>query len=410
MNRKLLCCLFASLCLYAGLLHAQTTPRATTPMMGWSSWNEFHVNISEQVIRGQADVMANSKLKAAGYHYVNTDDGFLAGRDAKGHLLTNTKRFPAGMKALATYIHSKGLKAGIYSDAGINLCAVYGDKDSIETGTGLYGHEQEDLTLMLQTWNYDFIKIDWCGGTRLGLDEQLRYTQLSQYIRAIKPAAFYNICRWQFPGKWAPLVADSWRISGDISNHFNSILHIIDLNADLWRYCTPGHFNDMDMLQVGRGMSLDEDRTHFTMWCIMNSPLLLGNDLRTISKETMDLVTNTEVIALNQDPLCYQARRLQKDGDQEVWAKPLGTTTSGQVGVALLNRANAPASITLNLDSIGIQPAAGYVLRDLWQHKDQARGTAATATFQVPAHGVVALKVTGTAEGFNIFQMEKMEH
>lgn len=385
--------------------HSDAHPK--TPIMGWSSWNNFRVAIDEKIIKAQADFMVSTGLKDAGYNFVNIDDGFFGGRNGKGELLVHPKRFPGGMKAVADYIHGKGLKAGIYSDAGINTCASTWDKDTIGVGSGLYGHDEQDLTLMLKTWGYDFIKVDWCGGETLGLDEETRYTQLAKQIKAIRPDVLYNICRWQFPGKWAVGIADSWRISGDISNNFESILHIIDKNADLWKYSSSGHVNDMDMLQVGRGMSEEEDRSHFTMWCMMNSPLLLGNDLRTMSKQTLELVTNKEIIALNQDKLGYQARRLQQKKGVEIWAKPLVSTMSGQIAVTLLNRSTMPASISLDIDSVGIVSAQDYQIRDLWKHKDYDLTKAKTATFEIPAHGVVTLKIIGKSKPFNIFQSGK---
>lgn len=229
------------------------------PIMGWASWNNFRINIDEEIIKSQADPMISAGLDKVGYEFINIDDGFFGGRNENGTIISHPKRFPNGMKSLASYIHSKGLKAGIYSDAGINTCASFWDKDTIGVGMGLYGHDKQDLTLFLKDWNYDFIKVDWCGGEWLGLDGQSRYTQISQHIKVIKPTAIYNVCRWQFPGKWVTNVADSWRISADISNDFQSILNIIDLNADLWMYASAGHYNDMDMLQVGRGMSYEED-------------------------------------------------------------------------------------------------------------------------------------------------------
>lgn len=375
-----------------------------TPIMGWSSWNNFHVNINEEVIKAQADFMVSSGMAAAGYSYINIDDGFFGGRDRNGDLLVHKERFPNGMKVIADYIHSKGLKAGIYSDAGINTCASHWDKDTIGVGSGLMGHDRKDLKLMLNDWNYDFIKVDWCGGDWLGLDVETRYTQIANIIKEIKPNTVFNICRWEFPGKWALQIADSWRISGDISNNFNSILHIIDLNADLWKYASPGHVNDMDMLQVGRGMSYEEDKTHFTMWAMMNSPLLAGNDLRSMSAQTIEILTNKEIIALNQDPLVYQARRLVDNGDLEVWAKPLVSTMSGKVAVTLLNRSNKAATISFDLNAIGIDASKEYTYRDLWAKKDFGRSEKNTLSFEVPKHGVVVLTIDGTSKPFNIFQ------
>ncbi len=383
---------------------AQAVQKPQTPLMGWASWNHFHVNISEDIIKAQADVMVSSGMQDAGYTYVNIDDGFFGGRDSQGTILPHPKRFPNGLKAVADYIHSKGLKAGIYSDAGINTCASYWDQDTIGVGMGLYGHDRQDLTLMLAHWGYDFIKIDWCGGQWLGLDEQTRYTEIANLIKAIKPGTVYNICRWEFPGAWATSIADSWRISGDIQNNFQSILHIIDLNADLWKYASPGHYNDMDMLQVGRGMSYEEDKAHFSMWCMMNSPLLAGNDLRTMSSQTLEILTNTEVIAVNQDPLGYQARRLIDNGELEVWGKPLISTMSGQVAVALLNRTETIQSIEFKLEDVGIDAGKGYNYMDLWTKQMYTAQRDTSLCLDVPGHGVVILRFEGQSKPYNVYQ------
>ncbi len=319
------------------------------------------------------------------------------------------KRFPNGMKKLAQYIHSNGLKAGIYSDAGLNTCASYWDKDSIGVGVGLYGHEYEDLRLFLKEWNFDFIKVDWCGGDWLVLDEQSRYTEIGRIIEQIKPDAIYNVCRWKFPGAWVTQIADSWRISGDIDNQFESILKIIDLNADLWKYCSQGHYNDMDMLQVGRGMTYEEDKTHFTMWCMMHSPLLLGNDLTNMSDETMEIITNQEIIALNQSDFVYQARRVVDQGDLEIWAKPLISTMSGKVAVAILNRSSKESTFSFNLKTVGIDASKGYILRDLWKKENYKMTTDSIMNVEVPSHGVIALTVKGKALPYNVFQFENIE-
>ncbi|WP_117885508.1 glycoside hydrolase family 27 protein [Aureibaculum luteum] len=381
-------------------------PKTTTnaPLMGWASWNNYRVNINEDIIKSQADAMVSSGLKDAGYSFINTDDGFFGGRDQNGNLLVHKERFPSGMKSLAAYIHSKGLKAGIYSDAGSNTCASYWDKDTIGVGMGLYGHDDQDLELFLKKWKYDFIKIDWCGGEWLGLDEQTRYSEIGTKIKAINPEVIYNVCRWQFPGKWVTQVADSWRISADINNKFHSILAIIDLNADLWQYSSKGHYNDMDMLQVGRGMSYEEDKTHFSMWAIMHSPLLLGNDLTNMSKETVEIITNEEIIDLNQSSYVYQARRLVDHGDLEVWAKPLHSTISGEVAVALLNRSDKTESISFTLDQIGLDGNIAHTMKDLWSKKMYALSSKKSIEMTVPSHGVVVLKIKGKSLPYNVFQ------
>ena len=374
------------------------------PLMGWASWNNYRVDINEDIIKSQADAMVSSGLKDAGYSFINTDDGFFGGRDQNGNLLVHKERFPSGMQSLAAYIHAKGLKAGIYSDAGSNTCASYWDKDTIGVGMGLYGHDDQDLELFLKKWKYDFIKIDWCGGEWLGLDEQTRYTEIGAKIKAINPEVIYNVCRWQFPGKWVTQIEDSWRISADINNKFHSILAIIDLNADLWQYSSKGHYNDMDMLQVGRGMSYEEDKTHFSMWAIMHSPLLLGNDLTNMSKETVEIITNKEIIELNQSSYVYQARRLVDHGDLEVWAKPLHSTISGEVAVALLNRSDKTESISFTLDQIGLDGNIAHTMKDLWSKKTYALSSKKLIEMTVPSHGVVVLKIKGKSLPYNVFQ------
>ena len=383
-----------------------------TPIMGWASWNNYRVNISEDIIKSQADAMVELGLKDAGYSFINIDDGFFGGRDENGKLLTHKKRFPHGMKTLADYIHSKGLKAGIYSDAGINTCASFWDKDTIGVGMGLYGHEYDDLNLFLNEWGYDFLKVDWCGGQWLGLDEETRYTEIGRIARSINPDVVYNVCRWKFPGKWVTRIADSWRISGDIANNFESVMRIIDKNADLWMYCSKGHYNDMDMLQVGRGMSYEEDKAHFSMWCMMHSPLLLGNDLTNISKETLEIITNKDIIALNQSSFVYQARRLVDHGDLEVWAKPLISTMSGKVAVGLLNRSKKRQTITFELKSVGIDAGKGYTTKDLWTKKEQPQSKNKSISVEVTGHGIVVLKIEGTSLPYNPFQYKdkKQKH
>ncbi|HEY6974966.1 MAG TPA: glycoside hydrolase family 27 protein [Chitinophagaceae bacterium] len=382
----------------------QTNEKKSTPVMGWSSWNNFRTDINEQLIKQQADALVTSGMKAAGYTFINIDDGFWGGRDDKGYIIPHPVRFPGGMKNIAAYIHSKGLKAGIYSDAGIHTCASMWDKDTIGSGMGLFGHEFHDLQQMLRDWDYDFIKVDWCGGDAMGLDEEVRYTMIANIIKQIRPGTVYNVCRWQFPGKWVCNIADSWRISGDIDNTFKSILHIIDLNADLWKYAGPGHVNDMDMLQVGRGMTYEEDKTHFSMWCMMASPLLAGNDLSHMSEETISILTNKEMIAIDQDALVYQARKLQDYGEQEVWARPLVHTMSGKVAVALLNRSDAAAGIALTIDSVGLDAAKGYIIHDVWTKKTSGKEVKQELNFTVPPHGIIVLTITGVSLPFNIYQ------
>jgi len=358
------------------------------PIMGWSSWNNFRVHIDEKMIREQADALVSSGMYDAGYRFINIDDGYFGGRDANGNLLTNKSKFPSGMRTMVDYIHSKGLKAGIYSDAGTNTCGSIWDKDSLGVGAGMYGHWKNDCDLFFNDWGFDFLKVDWCGGEKQHLDEETEYSKIIDMVRATKPDVVFNVCRWKFPGEWVIKKADSWRISGDISDKFSSILGIIDINADLYRYATAGHYNDMDMLQVGRGMSYDEDKSHFSMWCMLNSPLLAGNDLRNMSKETIEILTNKEVIALNQDSVFAQAKRVLKEGDIEVWVKPLGK--GNEKAVAILNRGGTSNSFTLDRATLGIKTS--YKLRDLWLHQDLGKSNG-NDTFTIPKHGIVVLKL-----------------
>ena len=314
--------------------------RNKKPVMGWSSWNHYRIAINEEIIRAQADAMVERGLKDAGYSYINIDDGYFGGRDEDGRLFEHETKFPSGMKALADYIHAKGLKAGIYSEAGCNTCGSYADGDLRGKGAGLSGHDEDDLRLFFDDWGYDFLKVDWCGGLRKGLCARRRYTEISRLVRDIAPEAVYNVCRWKFPGAWVVDVADSWRISSDISARFGpailpgTILNIIEKSAPLAKYVGPGHFNDMDMLQVGRGMSADEDRSHFAMWCMMSSPLLAGNDLCSMSDETAGIITNPDLIAVNQDELGQQAVRVERGFGRQIWHKPL---SGGRAAVAVLN-------------------------------------------------------------------------
>ena len=370
------------------LICSVALPAQNAPIMGWSSWNHFHINIDEKMIREQADAMISSGMYKAGYRFINIDDGYFGGRNSDGNLLTDTKKFPSGMRALTDYIHARKLKAGIYSDAGKNTCGSKYDNDPNGIGVGMYGHVERDCNLFFNDWKFDFLKVDWCGGDWMGLDEETEYTKIIHAVKSINPEIVFNICRWQFPGEWAIKLADSWRISGDIRENFSSILRIIDLNADLHQYSSPGHYNDMDMLQVGRGMTYDEDKTHFSMWCMMNSPLLAGNDLRDMTRETIEILTNKEIIALNQDKGFRQATRLLREGDVEIWVKPLGKTGK-QKAIAIMNRGEKTGQTALTPEKIGVSSTSK--LRDLWLHENIGK-LGKSRTFTIPKHGIVVLK------------------
>lgn len=361
-----------------------------TPLMGWASWNCFRTNINEKKIKEQMDALVDTGLAECGYTYANMDDGFFGGRAEDGRLQIHSGRFPNGIKVLADYAHEKGLKAGIYSEGGDKTCGFYYDQEGKNgMDAGLFGHEEQDLNMFLDEFGFDFIKVDWCGGIRLGLDEEEQYTKIGRIIDDIRHRTnrclVYNICRWQFPGAWAAKVADSWRTGADICPNFASVLHQIDNIKPLARYCSPGHVNDLDMMQIGNGLSLEEERTHFSMWCMMSTPLMLGCDLTAISPETLEIVKNREMIAVNQDEACLQAYPVKEiyseDGQLlgEIWIKDLGKKNSNEKAVAFLNRSQQTLTMELDLREAGL---TGDILevRDLWKHEDCACSTEMTVT------------------------------
>lgn len=309
---------------------------AATPQMGWNSWNTFACDINEQLIRDTADAMVKSGLKDAGYEYVNIDDCWHGKRDETGAIHPDKERFPSGMKALADYVHSKGLKIGIYSDAGATTCGGR---------PGSRGHEYQDARTYA-AWGIDYIKYDWCDTK--GLSAVGAYTTMRDAIRAAGRPMLFSLCEWgdNKPWEWAKDVGHSWRTTGDIHMCFDcefseasysrfGVLQILDKQAGLRVHAGPGHWNDMDMLEVGRGFTEDEDRTHFAAWAMLASPLILGNDVRKMSEATQRILTNKEVIAINQDKLGIQAWRFMQSGQLEYWAKPLA---NDEWAVMILNR------------------------------------------------------------------------
>jgi hypothetical protein len=365
-----------------------------TPLMGWASWNSFGVKITESIIREQADNMITSGLAKAGYNYINIDDGYFNGRYANGMLQVDSVKFPHGMKALADYIHSKGLKAGIYSEAGSNTCGSVYNGQAGGVGAGMYNHDQQDIDLFFKTWGYDFLKVDFCSGKEQLLDEKTRYTTIKAAINNTgRTDISYNICRWQFPGSWVTSIANSWRISEDISASWNSVLNVIDKNTYLAPFVSAGHFNDMDMLEVGRGMTHEEDKSHFSMWCMLSSPLVLGNNLRTISPQTLEIVTNAEVISVDQDTTGLQGHLVSDNRTgKQVWAKHLHGKQSREYAVVLFNRSAVTAQMSIKWKELNLTGAA--LVRDLWSHTDLG-SMDSMYTVSVPSHGVVMLKVTG---------------
>jgi len=378
---------------------AQTSPKG--PTMGWSSWNTYYCNISESLIKQQANAMAN-RFKSAGYQYVNIDDGFQGGRDAAtGQLLINKQRFPNGLKPVVEHIHGKGLKAGIYSDAGYNTCGSYHNGDATGKGTGLYEHDEQDANYFFQELGFDFIKVDFCGGDpihnedRLKLDEQQRYTAISNAIKNTgRDDVRFNICRWAYPGTWASEVSTSWRTTGDINASWESIRNIIDENLYLSAYCVDGSYNDMDMLEVGRGLSVEEDKTHFGMWCIMSSPLLIGCDLTKLSQsnKTYQLLTNADLIALNQDTLYLQAYVAKRNGGCYVLVKDLEKRFGLKRAVAFYNSTDEAKDISI--DFADIELGGVIKMHDCFEKKDIADAEQ-TFTVTVPAHGTRIYTLVG---------------
>ena len=338
------------------------------PTMGWSSWNTFAVNISENIIKGQADAMVSQGLKDAGYQYINIDDGFQYGRTSNGKVRIHPQRFPNGLKVVSDYIHSKGLKAGIYSDAGDCTCGSISNGDTQNTNVGMYGYEQVDADYYFKECEFDFIKVDYCGGRHLNLNEQEQYTAIHNAIVNTGRDVRYNLCRWAYPGTWCHDISTSWRTTGDIYDGWASVKGILAENLYLSAYCYDGCYNDMDMLEVGRSMTEEEDKTHFGMWCIMSSPLLIGCNMATIKERPLELLKNPELIALNQDPLGLQAYVVQHAGETYVLVKDILTLHGKTRAVALYNPSDRDEEMCLSFSEVDL---GGQVkVRDLFEHQD----------------------------------------
>ncbi len=374
---------------------------APTPPMGWNSWNYFSCNVSEDLIREAADAMIESGMKDAGYVYINIDDCWHGERDNQGFIHPDPDRFSSGMKALADYIHSKGLKLGIYSDAGWKTCAGR---------VGSRGYEFQDA-MTYASWGIDYLKYDWCNTE--GLQAEGAYlTMRDALYKAGRPIVF-SLCEWgnDKPWEWGPEIGQLWRTTGDIYHCFDCIVdhgtwkqwgveQILDQQDGLRKYAGPNHWNDADMMEIGNGMSVNEDRAHFSMWCMLASPLIAGNDIRNMSEETKNILTNKEAIAINQDPLGIQGFKYYSSDELELWFKPL---ENGNWAVCFLNRDEDAKSIDFDwshwyvkddLNSLVIDfKNEEYNIRNVWSHKNE--GTTKKA-FQVelPGHDVIMLRLT----------------
>ncbi len=374
---------------------------ALTPPMGWNSWNGFGCQVDEKLIRETADRIVSSGMKDAGYQYVVIDDCWHGERDANGLIQPNAQHFPSGMKALGDYLHGKGLKFGIYSDVGAKTC---GGKP------GSRGHEYQDAQTYA-SWGVDYLKYDWCNSD--GLNPVGAYTTMRDALYAAKRPIVFSVCEWgdNKPWEWAKTIGHLWRTTGDIThcwdceeNHGTwssfGIMRILDKQKGLRVHAKPGNWNDPDMMEVGNGMTLNEDRAHFSMWAMLAAPLIAGNDLRKMTKETREILTNKEVIAVDQDALGIQGFPATSEDDLELWAKPLA---NGDWAFCFLNRGKEIKNVNFDWKENFIKDdfsnnqfdakKTTYKVRDLWMKKDSGT-TDAALRVSVPSHDVLMFRLT----------------
>jgi alpha-galactosidase len=359
-----------------------------TPPLGWNSWNVFHENINEKQIKEVADAMVESGLKDAGYVFLNLDDNWMdTKRDANGDLTHNPKTFPSGMKALADYVHAKGLKFGLYGDRGKRTCHHYNSNWQSESGSN--GHEVQDAKKLAE-WGVDYWKYDNCDSDPTTQEKD--YTAMSNALRNSGRDIVFSICMWEYKD-WMPKIANLWRTTFDIgpewisSSWYRGVYEIIDANNKYWQIAKPGHWNDPDMLEVGnRGLSYEEQRSQMTMWSIMAAPIMISSDVRSMSSETKELYLNKDMIAINQDSLGVQGHRISDVSGKQVWTKPL---QNGDIAVALLNNNSSTQTVECNFADIGVE---GEVeVRDAWKKKDL--GALSHVSVELPAHGSALLRL-----------------
>jgi alpha-galactosidase len=377
------------------LLRVSTVPGQTTssglaqrPPMGWNSWNKFQCDVSEKLIRSIADAIVSTGMKDAGYEYVVVDDCWQTGRDREGNLLADPSRFPSGMKSLSDYIHGNGLKFGMYSDVGYQTCGGR---------TASRGHEFQDAETFAE-WGVDYLKYDWCHSENL--DAKGAYTTMSDALKQTGRPIVFSMCEWgsNKPWLWATGIANLWRTTGDIHDCWDcktefetGFVLLLDRNVNLASFAGPGHWNDPDMLEVGNGgMTTAEYRSHFSLWSILAAPLIAGNDVRSMTPEIRQILTNSEVIAVDQDPLGEQGERSWKQGDLEVWSRRLA---DGSRAVVLFNRGLKAARVTVGWEEIGYPSGLTADVRDLWEHREVGpqKGTYGAT---VESHSVVMVKIT----------------
>ncbi|MEO6091245.1 MAG: glycoside hydrolase family 27 protein [Umezawaea sp.] len=354
---------------------------ARTPQLGWNDWNTFGCAVTDTLIRETADALVSSGMAAAGYEYVTVDDCWSQlTRNADGDLVPDPVKFPHGMGALADYVHGKGLKIGIYSSAGVKTCAGY---------PASLDHERRDAALWA-SWGVDYLKYDNCGNTE-GRPGRERFTAMRDALAATGRPILFALCNWGIDDvrSWGPATGNSWRTTGDITDSWASVMAILDAQPDWASRSRPGGWNDPDMLEVGNGLTDTEARAHFSLWALLNAPLIAGNDVRTMTAATRSILTNAEVIAVDQDWGGSQGTKIGDLGDQEVWRKPM---SDGSVAVVLLNRADSDATVSTTARALGLDSAPAYAVRDLW-----ARTTGSsdgTVSAVVPAHGAVMVVVS----------------
>lgn len=367
-------------------LRALDNGLARTPPMGWNTWNKFGCNVSDTLVRGAADAIVSSGMKDAGYRYVVIDDCWQVSRDAQGNIVPDAKRFPNGIKPVADYVHSKGLLFGIYSDAGTGTC---------ENRPGGRGYEFQDAR-QYAAWGVDYLKYDWCNHSTQ--NSEASYSIMRDALAKSGRPIVFSLCEWGStkPWLWAKNVGNLWRTTGDITDRWSvpdkndliGVLQILDQENGLESYAGPGHWNDPDMLEVGNGgMKDNEYRMHMSLWCLLAAPLMAGNDLTTMTPQTLAILTNPEVLAVDQDPAGIQGRIIMEQGPIVVMMKPM---VDGSKAVGFFNREQGVVTIPVKFSDLGLGEAAS--VRDLWEKKDLGTFHGSFTT-DVPEHGVVFVRI-----------------